>query len=386
MFKLSNNQENTAMSKLNKFLTTTIATVLIIGGGTAAYTYMNGGLPEIPGITSDAKANAELSEENAIASAKLVPPSTFVATYINANSGKIATPKAQKFLAAGLQNLNKNFSEGDKINYENDLKSWVDGVMIALLPTTNKAQSLQKANTLMVVVIKDDYKSEVDELSKKLEEGGKATINSIDYNNQEIKEIKGKGNPEYITLLDDKYLLFSSSKSAIEQAIDTSKEAEKTEFLSKIGTPETIASKIQLESTQATVFIPDYQSLVDNFIANNPTIPSPTLEKLNNFRQVKSVIASIGGDDDKLRVKANANLDPKIVKSESAKTTAKEFSQFPTYTIALISSQGQTEWWQSLNKEVPELNSIVREANQELTSASMDLSFSIEPLLAEANQ
>lgn len=371
------------MSQLKKILVTILGAVFIIGGGTAAYSYFNGGFPELPGINSDAKANAEPAEDNAIASAKLVPSNTIIATYVNTDTEKFATPQAQKFVTAGLKNLNQNLSEDDKITFDKDLKSWVDGVMIALLPPKNKPESLQEANILMVVGIKD--KSPIDNLTKKLEEQGKVTINSADYQNQTITEIKGKGSPTYITLLNDEHLLFSSSKSAVEQAIDASIKGEETSFLNKISTAETIGNKLSFENSIAQVFIPDYQSLVENFIASKQNISPKTLESLNNFKQVKSVIANIGVDDNELRVQANANLDPKIVKSQSEKTTGKEFSQFPTYTIALISLQGESEWWQALDKDVPELNSMVEQANQKLTSANMDLSFSIDFQLAQVN-
>ncbi|WP_414624808.1 DUF3352 domain-containing protein [Calothrix sp. CCY 0018] len=378
------------MFTLKKIVVTTLGSALLIGGGVGIYSYLNGGLPQLPRITSDAKANAQLSQDNAIASAKLVPANTFITTYIDTDSQEFTSDESQKFVKAGLKNLNQNFSENDKITYDKDLKPWVDDVTIALSPPKDQPESLQEANILMVVGIKD--KSPVENLLKKLEEQERVTVNSIDYQNQTIKEIKGKGSPEYITLINEKYLLFSSSESAIEQAIDTSNKGEAASFLSKIGTVETIENKIQLEDTRVKVFIPDYQRLVDNFIAIHKKYPeklrvSPeSLETLNNFKQVKSVIASIGVNDNGLIVKANANLDPKQVKSESEKTTGKEFSQFPGFTIGLISVQGKSKWWQALNKNIPELNSMVNQANQELTSANKDLSFSIEPLLAEANQ
>ncbi len=355
------------MSKLkSKFLIPAIGSAIVLIGGIATYLYLKGG-PS--GGISDAAA-----------SAKLVPDDAMMATYIATDPKlwskleQFGTPEAQKIVAAGLKSFNDNLSNDDSITYDQDLKPWVGGVMVAVLPppAVKPAQDTQSSepNILMVVGIKD--KVEALNFANKLKQQKSVKTSEIDYKGQKIQETKGTKTSTYSTILNDR-VLFAPSQNAVQQAIDTSKG--EPSFLSKSGASQVMGNNLKLENTLAQIYVPDYSAMVKNLIANNPQaqLPPQTLEQL---KQVKSVVAGIGVDDSGVRMKANANLDSQLVKYEYEKTPGKVLSQLPQNTIALISGAGISKWWTGFAeqaKDAPELNVMLQQARGQLQSVGLDL-------------
>ncbi|MEM7579381.1 MAG: DUF3352 domain-containing protein [Cyanobacteria bacterium P01_A01_bin.80] len=358
------------MPKLKpKFLIPALGAAVVIVGGVATYLYLKGG-PS--GGISDA-----------VASAKLVPDDAMMATYI-ATDPKVwskleefGTPEAQKFVAAGIKSFNESFSTDNSISYDKDLKPWVGGVMVAVLPPSpvqpaqNKPQSSAEPNILMVVGIKD--KVQALSFTNKLKQQKNVKIEEIKYKGQTIQETQGKGSPTYSTILNDR-VLFSPSQSAVKQAIDTSQG--EPSFLRKTGASQVMENNLKLDNTLAQVYVPDYPSMVQKLIATNSQaqqIPPQTLEQL---KQVKSFVAGVGVDDNGLRVKANANLDAQRVKFQYQKTPGKVLSQLPQDTIALISGGGISQWWTVFAEEAkdnPELNVVLQQARGQLKLVNIDL-------------
>ena len=357
------------MSKLkSKFLIPAIGAAIILIGGIATYLYLKGG-PS--GGISDAAA-----------SAKLVPDDATIATYIATDPKlwskleQFGTPEAQKIVAAGLKSFNDNLSSDDSITYDRDLKPWVGGVMVAVLPPqkVKPAQDTPEAagepNILMVAGIKD--KVQALNFLNKLKQQKNVKITEFDYKGQKIQETKGTKTSTYSTILNDR-VLFAASENAVQQAIDTPKG--EPSFLSKSGASQMMGKNLNLDNTLAQVYVPDYSAMVKDLIANNPQaqLPPQTLEQL---KQVKSIVAGIGVDDRGVRMKANANLDSQLVKYEYEKTPGKVLSQLPQNTIALISGAGISKWWTAFAeqaKDAPELNVILQQTRGQLQSVGLDL-------------
>lgn len=358
------------MSKLKpKFLIPAIGAAVVVVGGIATYMYLKTG-PS--GGISDA-----------VASAKLVPDDAMMATYIATDPTvwskleQFGTPEAQKLVAAGLKNLNQNLSSDESISYDKDLKPWVGGVMVAVLPQSavkpaqNTPQPSGEPNILMVVGIKD--KVEALNFANKLKQQKGVKTKEIKYKGQTIQETKGQASTTYSTILNDR-VLFAPSQNAVEQAIDTSKG--EPSFLSKSGAFQVMGNNLNLENTLAQVYIPDYPGMMKQLIGSNPQakqLPPQTLEQL---KQIKSVVAGIGVDNDGLRMKANTNLDSRLVKYHYEKTPGKVLSQFPQDTIALISGAGISKWWTAFAeqaKDTPDLNIILQQARGQLKLVDIDL-------------
>lgn len=352
----------------SKFLIPAIGAAVIVTGSIAAYMYLKG--PS--GDSSDA-----------LASAKIIPSTAFLATYISTDPQawtklqQFGTPEAQKIVAKGLDSLNKDLLTESNISYEKDLKPWVGGVMIAVLPSTpanptpNTGTATREPNILMVVGIKD--KLAALNFAKKLKQEKGVSTKEIDYKGEKITETTGKGKPSYSAVLNNTYVVLAPSRQSVENSIDTYKG--QPSFASKEGANSVFAKKVDVKNTVAQIYVPDYGGMVQQLIATNSqtTIPPQTLKQL---KQVKSMVADIGIDDAGVRMKAIANLDPQGSKFQYQNTSAKIVANFPGDTLALINGQGISSWWSAVveeSKNYPEFKQVIEQARGQLKAVNFDL-------------
>jgi hypothetical protein len=352
----------------SKFLIPGISAAVIVTVSIAAYMYLKG--PS--GNSSDA-----------LASAKIVPSGAFIATYIStdpqawAKLQQFGTPEAQKIVAKGLDSLNKDLLTESNIYYEKDLKPWVGGVMIAVLPSTpanptpNTPPATREPNILMVVGIKD--KLAALNFGKKLKQEKGVTTKEIDYKGEKITETTGKGKPSYSAVLNNTYVVLAPEKQTVENSIDTYKG--QPSFASKTGANNVFTKNVDVKNTVARIYVPDYGEMVQQLIATNSqtTIAPQTLKQL---KQVKSMVADIGIDDAGVRIRAIANLDPQLSKFQYQNTSAKIVANFPSDTLALINGQGISSWWSAVveqSKDYPEFKQVVEQARGQLKAVNFDL-------------
>jgi Protein of unknown function (DUF3352) len=366
----------------SKFLVPVIGAVVAIVGGIAVYTYV------FKGPSGDSSG--------ALSSAKLVPASAVMATYVTTDSQawaklqQFGTPEAQKLLTKSLEDFNKNAFQGSDITYEKDIKPWVAGVMIAVLPQnpTKPAQlnigvpgnkeinpiikSQQDANVLMVVGIKD--KLTALNFANKLKSQKGVKSQETDYKGEKITETREKGKPTYSVVVNNSYLVLSPQKQSVEKAIDTYKG--QPSFANKEGANNIFSKPINLQNTLAQIYVPDYASMVQQLAAANPQATQLPPQTLSQLKQVKSMVAGVGVDDTGLRVKAIANLDPQLNKFQYQNTPAKILAQFPSDTFALVSGNGISRGWQTLveqSKDYPEFQQGLQQVRGQMKFVDIDL-------------
>ncbi|MFN6155125.1 MAG: DUF3352 domain-containing protein [Dolichospermum sp.] len=354
--------------KKSSFLIPVIGTAVIIAGGIAAYMYLKGG-----GDSS-----------SPLGSAKLVPATALMATYIDTNPEswhklqQFGTPEAQKLLAKEFQSFNQQMLNDHKISYEADIKPWVGGVMIAVLPpdakkvSENNFRVSEAPNYLLVVGIKD--KIAALKFANKLKDQKNVKIQESDYKGQKIIESTGQGQPTYVTVVNNDHLLFTSNKQSVEKAIDTYKG--EPSFASKEGANDILSKGVDVKNSLAQIYVPDYANMVQQLTAFNPQSKQLPPQTLAQIKQVKSLTAGVGIDDGGLRLKAIVNLDPQLNKFEYQTTPAKIVGQFPSETLALASGQGISKSWQTFveqSKDYPELNQGLQQARTQLKVLQIDL-------------
>ncbi|MBW4630540.1 MAG: DUF3352 domain-containing protein [Iphinoe sp. HA4291-MV1] len=355
----------------SKFLIPAVSTAVVVAGGIAAYMYFKGG------------PSGDIS--SALGAAKIVPDEAVLATYIStepkvwAKLEQFGTPEAQKIVAQGLQDLNKKLSTDSNISYEQDLKPWIGGVMIAMLPSSptqpaaqNTPQTAQEPKILMVVGIKD--KLAALNFANKLKSQKDVKVQETDYKGEKIIETTGKGELNYTTVLNTTYVVIAPQKQAVEHAIDTYKG--EPSFASKEGANSMLARGVNVDNTLAQIYVPDYGSMIQQLIAANPNATPLSPETLKQLKQMKSMVAGVGIDNAGVRMKAIAKLDPELVKYQYQNTSAEVVSQLPADTIALMSGKGISSWWSALveqSKDVPELKLTLEQARSQLRLVNIDL-------------
>ena len=355
-------------AKKPSFLIPVIGTAVIIAGGIAAYMYLKGGT----------------NSSSPLGSAKLVPATALMATYIDTNPEswnklqQFGTPEARKLLGKEFQNFNQQMLNDSKISYEADIKPWVGGMMIAVLPPDAKKVSQdnfrasEAPNYLLVVGIKD--KIAALKFANKLKDQKNVKIQESDYKGQKIIESTGQGQPTYVTVVNNDYLLLTSNKQAVEKAIDTYKG--EPSFVTKEGANDILSKGVDVKNGLAQIYVPDYANMIQQLTAFNPQSKQLPPQTLAQIKQVKSLTAGVGIDDDGLRLKAIVNLDPQLNKFQYQATPAKIVGQFPSETLALTSGQGISKSWETFveqSKDYPELNQGIQQARTQLKALQIDL-------------
>jgi hypothetical protein len=362
----------------SKFLIPAVGAAVVIAGSIAAYTYFK----SPSGGSSDA-----------LGSAKVVPSTALMAAYITTDSQawaklqQFGTPEAQKLVAKGLENFNKEMFTDSNISYEKDIKPWVGGVMIALLPP-NAAKPVadfnlspgapnaptnvkQEPNILLVVEIKD--KISALSFANKLKSQKGIKFQESDYQGQKIIETTENGKPTYSVVLNNSQLVLAPEKQAVEKAIDTFKG--QSSFASKEGAS-SILKGVDVKNSLAQIYVPDYASMVQQLAATNPQATQLPPQTLAQLKQVKSVVAGVGVDDGGMRVKAIANLDPQLSKYQYQSTPGNIVGQFPTDTFALVSGNGISRGWETIveqSKDYPEMKQTLEQVRGQLKGFNIDL-------------
>ncbi|MBH8565628.1 DUF3352 domain-containing protein [Nostoc sp. CENA67] len=362
----------------SKFFIPAVGAALVVAGSVVAYMYFNGG----PSGTSS----------DALGSAKLVPSTALMATYVTtdpqawAKLQQFGTPEAQKLVAKGIEDFNKDFFQGSDISYEKDIKPWIGGVMLAVLPP-NPAKPAQfnvpsQANPpitlqqepkmLMIVGIKD--KNSAFNLANRLKGLKNVKSQDSDYKGEKITETIENGKSTYSVVLNNSHLVLAPEKQAVENAIDTFKG--QPSFASKEGASNILSIGVDVKNTLAQIYIPDYAGMIQQFIAASPQAKQLPPQSLAQLKQVKSMVAGVGVDDAGLRMKAIANLDPQASKFQYQTTPANIVGQFPIDTFALVNGKNINRSWSTLveqSKDNPQLQQIVQQLRGQLRIVNIDL-------------
>ncbi|WP_009633326.1 DUF3352 domain-containing protein [Synechocystis sp. PCC 7509] len=351
----------------SNFLFPALATAVVVASGIAAYVYFRGGLGD---------------GASPLASAKIVPDEALMASFISPDSKaweqlqKFGTPEAKNLINKSLQDANKQALAESNIDYEKDLKPWVGGVMIAVLPPNSTKPTQTKAesfNVLMVVKIKD--KVNALNFANKLKERKNVKNTETEYKGQKITEsIEGSSAPVYSSILNNEYVVVAPEKIGVQKAIDTFKG--EPSFATKKGANSLLAKGIDLTNPIAQVYLPDYGAVVEQLIASSPNASQISPETLAQLKQIKSVIAGVGVDNDGMRLKVLADVDSQLLKNQYQASSGKLVNILPAETIALITGAGISKSWLAFSKQakdIPQVSLGLDLARVQLQNYNLDL-------------
>ncbi|MBW4664756.1 MAG: DUF3352 domain-containing protein [Chroococcus sp. CMT-3BRIN-NPC107] len=353
-------------AKKSNLLFPLLATAVVVASGVAAYVYFRGGG----------------NSASPLASAKIVPDEAIIASFISPDSQawtqlqKFGTPEAQNLVNKGLQDFNKQALAESNIDFEKDLKPWVGGVMVAVLPPNSTKPTPTKPesfNVLMVVKIKD--KVSALNFANKLKERKNVKNIETDYKGQKITEsIEGASAPVYSSILNNEYVVVAPEKIGVEKAIDTFKG--EPSFATKKGANSLLAKGIDLTNPIAQIYLPDYGVAVEQLIANSPNASQIPPETLAQLKQIKSVIAGVGVDNDGMRLKVLADVAPQLLKNQYQASSGKLVDILPAETIALITGAGISKSWAAFSqqaKNLPQVSLGLDLARVQLQNYNLDL-------------
>jgi hypothetical protein len=337
-----------------------IAAAIVAAGSAAVYFYFKG-----------------LSEQvsNPLPSAKVVPDEATMAAFVSPNPKALSqlqrfgTPGAQKLVGFGLKTFQEQSLAGTQIDFDKDLKPWLGGVMLALLPPEGEAKT-EPPKLLLVVSIKN--KLSAWNFANKLKSQQGAKIQESEYKGVKISEItEANGKGYSVALLDDQ-LVIAPFRKSVELAIDTFQG--EPSLASQKSTANLLSESAGVQNPIATVFIADYPAAMQQLKANLPDeLRLPSLV-LSQFKQVKSLVAGIGADSAGLRVKTIAQLDPRLA-LQNSQATSKFLPKFPQETVALVGGKGLDRIWSQANieaKDSPEVNRSVQQVRGAFNRLGLD--------------
>ena len=313
-----------------------IAAAIVAAGSAGVYFYFKG-----------------LSEQvsNPQESAKVVPDEAMMAAFVSPNPKALArlqrfgTPGAQKLLGQGLKAFQEQSLAGTKIDFDRDLKPWLGGVMVALLPPDGEA-SREPPKLLVVVSVKN--KISAWNFANKLKSQPGANTQESEYKGVKISEIAEPSGKRYSVALLDDQLVIAPFRKPVELAIDTFKG--EPSLVDRQTTANLFAQSAGVQNPIATVFIADYPAAMQQLKANLPDNLKLPSTVLSQFKQVKSMVAGIGADSGGLRVKTIAQLDPSS-KPPNPPGTPKFLPKFPGETVALVGGKGIDRIWSQATAE-----------------------------------
>ncbi|MEG4863830.1 MULTISPECIES: DUF3352 domain-containing protein [unclassified Microcoleus] len=337
-----------------------IAAAAVAAGSVAVYFYFQGLSQQI---------------SNPQESAKVVPDEATMAAFISPNPQALAqlqqfgTPGAQKLIGAGLKVFQEQSLAGTQIDFDRDLKPWLGGVMVALLPPDAGAKT-EPPKLLVVVSVKN--KISAWNFANKLKSQQGAKTQETEYKGVKISEIAEPTGKRYSVALLNDQLVMAPLRKPVELAIDTFKGA--PSLATQQSTTKFFSESAGVKNPIATVYIADYSASVQQLKANFPDDLQPLLTVMQQFKQVKSLVAGIGADSSGLRVKTIAQLDPKLMQQNSP-SPSKLLSRFPGETIALVGGKGLDKIWSQATaeaKDSPEVDRGIQQVRDSFKRLDLD--------------
>ncbi|MBE9161468.1 DUF3352 domain-containing protein [Tychonema sp. LEGE 06208] len=337
-----------------------IAAAAVAAGSVAVYFYFQGLSQQI---------------SNPQESAKVVPDEATMAAFISPNPQALAqlqqfgTPGAQKLIGAGLKAFQEQSLAGTQIDFDRDLKPWLGGVMVALLPPDAGAKT-EPPKLLVVVSVKN--KISAWNFANKLKSQQGAKTQETEYKGVKISEIAEPTGKRYSVALLNDQLVMAPLRKPVELAIDTFKGA--PSLATQQSTTKFFSESAGVKNPIATVYIADYSASVQQLKANFPDDLQPLLTVMQQFKQVKSLVAGIGADSSGLRVKTIAQLDPKLMQQNSP-SPSKLLSRFPGETIALVGGKGLDKIWSQATaeaKDSPEVDRGIQQVRDSFKRLDLD--------------
>ncbi|MEG5084457.1 DUF3352 domain-containing protein [Microcoleus sp. AT8-B4] len=308
-------------------------------------------------------------------SAKVVPDEAMMAAFISPNPQALSqlqrfgTPGAQKLIGQGLKAFQEQSLAGTQIDFDRDLKPWLGGVMVALLPP-DAVTNTEPPKLLVVVSVKN--KISAWNFANKLKSQPGATTQETEYKGVKIFEIAEPTGKRYSVALLNDQLVMAPLRKPVELAIDTFKG--EPSLATQQSTTKFFAESAGVKNPIATVYIADYPAAIEQLKANLPADIQLPWTVFSQFKQVKSMVAGIGADSAGLRVKTIAQLDPKFVE-QNPQVPSKLLPRFPGETIALVGGQGIDKIWSQATAEAqdsPEVDRGVQQVRDSFKRLDLD--------------
>lgn len=282
-------------------------------------------------------------------SGKLVPDEALMVTFVSPTPEilkqlqNFGTPETQNMIRQGVQVFQKHSLAGIDLDFNQDLKPWMGGVMVAMLKS-EKQPSNAEPQLLMIVGIKDKWKA--GNFAKKFNNLPQIKRQSNYYRGIEISNYIEKNGRKYSVAIINEQIVIAATPEPVQQAIDTF--LGEPSLASLEGTPQQFFESVKVANPLVTIFIADYAQFTQDFLATVPEASGFSLNTLSQLKPIQSLVMGVGVEGEGLRFKIVSELNPNAVNAQEPPQLGKMLTRFPTETVALVNSQNLHQLWLQL--------------------------------------
>ncbi len=282
-------------------------------------------------------------------SGKLVPDEALMATFVSPTPEVLkqlqnfGTSETQNMIRQGVQVFQKHSLAGIDLDFNQDLKPWIGGVMVAMLPS-DKHPSNSDPQLLMIVGIKDKWKA--GNFAKKFNNSPQIKRESNYYRGIEISNYLEKSGRKYSVAVINEQVVIAATPEPVQQAIDTF--LGEPSLASLAGTPQQFFESVKVANPLVTIFIADYAHFTEDLLATVPEASGFSLNTLSQLKPIQSLVIGVGVEREGLRFKVVSELNPNGINAQNPPELGKMLTRFPTETVALVNSQNLHQLWLEL--------------------------------------
>ncbi len=327
---------------LKQKLPALIGTTLVVAIGIGAYYYFK--------IQPTAIADPR-------AAAQVMPASVVMATYITTTPEAwgtleaFGTPAAQAALQRNVVALQPMLLREFNLSYEQDIRPWINGLMIGVIPTAATDSDLTNPDPsnsgptlrpLLLLGIRD--RGRALRTANRLRTIAGVAITETPIAGVTLTEIATPRGVTYTAILGD-FLALSPERAVVEQAIAAYR-GEQPTWASQTEVKALLSENWGMETPLIRLYLPDYSTLQPQMPRLGPQgaaslLPFPA-------QAVQSIALGMGVDGVGLRFQAITHLRDAAPGVDYQPAAGRVLAQFPHTTMALISGQNLTALWSTL--------------------------------------
>lgn len=310
--------------------------------------------------------------------AKVVPQSAIATGYVItkpmawakvANWG-IGLPSPS--LQDTIKKVQDSLIPGQSIDYAQDIEPWIDGAMMAFVPTDGNREGQLKV--LVILGVKNKEKAQ--DFVKKIQNQPTASSQTQTVSGISVTETRTSNGKTLITAFLENRLVISADRLLMNNAIAAYQGQRSYADNPKVKA--LINQPLSLQSSVIFVQIPNYPVFIQNFYAHessNLTSLNLSTASLQSLQEIESFTAGIALANRGFHLQGQAHLSPRASLPMVSPSKANLLSHFPENTLALVSGQGIEQGWKKLVQESdhdPQLQTGIAQIRQQLSMASLD--------------
>lgn len=315
---------------LKQKLSALIGTTLVVAGGIAAYYYFK---IQPPAIADPSAA------------AQVMPASVVMATYISTTPeawgtlASLGTPDAQAALQRNVVALQPTFLREFNLSYEQDIRPWINGLMIGVLPTA-ATDSDPTLRPLLLLGIRD--RGRALRTANRLRTIAGVTVTESTIAGVTLTEITTPRGVTYTAILGD-FLALSPEREIVAQAIAAYR-GEQPTWASQTEVKPLLSETWGMETPLIRLYLPDYSTLQARMPSLGTQAPLPSFPD----QAVQAIAIGMGVEGGGLRLQAITHLRDAAPGVDYQPASGQVLAQFPNTTMALISGQNLAGLWSAL--------------------------------------